>query len=202
MKRLLLCCFAFLHLTSLSAQDDSVPPPRSLDDRALPHINVIKGRDNPGAIPIHEVTLTMLASYSGDTGDGSSPPVDRFAHDFNVDSVLAEAMVQAIRQVQSELDSANLARMKEFCAGSFSNQDAWLASVTAFDAESLIDRVAAFSKLRDVAGSEAWRSILSKAQEASRWATMVHEDHAAVAADIGYQVAFSNQCRDTLEKRQ
>ena len=188
MKHSLLLCLLFLAAVPLLAQEGH--------QRALRNLHVINGRDNPDAIPIYETTLIMLNGRYGRDLGGPFDAVNRFSSEYGVDSVRAEAMVAAIRKTQSDLESGRVAQIKQFCARSFANKDQWLAAVIAFDAESVGERVAAFNKLRDVAGPEAWERILLKARAAAPAVTMVQEDHAAVAADIGYETAFSNQCRN------
>ncbi len=131
---------------------------------------------------------------------GSGSATARFVQDYGVDSVLAEAIVTAIGRGHSDLDAGHIAHLEKFCARSFKSKDAWLAAVVAFDSESVSDRIAAFNKLRDTAGPALWEKILLKAHLGARSATMLQEDYDGVADDVGYETAFSNQCK-ILEKR-
>jgi hypothetical protein len=54
--------------------------------------------------------------------------------------------------------------------------------------------------MRDVAGVEAWEKILLQGHAAARVATIVQEDYASVANDIGYEKAFFNQCMSVREE--
>jgi len=196
MKHALLLCLSLLAAAvPLLAQDGLRNQPPPFKEQAFPHLHVINGRDNPDAIPVYEATLMMLnGQYTRDLGGFGA--ATRFSNDFGVDSVRADAMVAAIQQAWSDLESSRAAQTRKFCARSFANSDQWLAAVIAFDAESVSARVAAFDKLRDLAGPEVWEKILLKAHAVARAMSIAQEDHAGVAADIGYQTAFSNQCRN------
>ena len=169
-----------------------LPPP--------PHLDVVQGRDNPSAIPLHAATLLSLNGRYGRDVDGRRPAVDRFADSYATDGVLAEAMVTAIRQVHSELQANAIAQRQAFCARTFTDESSWRAAVIAFDADSASAQVAAFNKLRDIAGRELWEKILLEANEATRSMVMVRDNHDSAVAELGYEKAFSNQCRNVSKE--
>ena len=200
MKQSVVLQLVFLFTVPLSAQENRNHEPVRPEYPIIPHLNIIRASETPGAVPLHEVALTTLFGRYGQEFAGGISASQRFSDDYGVDSGLAATMVAAVRQVQAELAASQLIRTREFCSRSFANQDAWLAAVIAFDAASTGDRTAAFDKLRDVAGVEAWEKILLQAHTAARAATIVQEDYASVANDIGYEKAFSNQCTSVREE--
>ena len=81
-----------------------------------------------------------------------------------------------------------------FCARSFEDENSWKAAAIALDADSVSAHVAAFHKLRGIAGPGVWEKIVLQASEAARSTVTIQEDYDSIAGEIGYETAFSNQC--------
>jgi hypothetical protein len=160
----------------------------------LPHTIVTDGSENPSAIPLHVSALLMLDEFRTEV-QGMRPATVRFADRYGADSALASRMVAAIRQTHSDLAADAVARVQAFCARSFTSNDSWKAAMRANDADVESARVSALDKLREVAGPELWERIVLAAGQASRGMGRVQEDYDSIAAELGYEVAFSNQCR-------
>jgi hypothetical protein len=211
MKHALPTCLLALGITPVSAQLNrpltleeflAAYPELLKQSPALPHTNVVRGLDNPAAVPLHIPTLMMLYGEFGREINGMRPAVDRFADRYAVDGELAAAMVTAIREVQSELEANTLAQRQTFCARSFSSNSSWKAAAIALDADSASAQVAAFNKLRDLAGPELWEKIVLEASARARSVVIVQEDYDSIAAELGYETAFANQCNPSRERNQ
>lgn len=211
MKRLFVFFLLTVTATPLSAQ---LHRPLTLDELkeaypelarkqpSLPHTYVISGKENPAAIPLHIPGLMMLDSEFGDELDERRPAIDRFAERYAADGALASRMVSAIREARAEIEAKTVAQRRAFCARNFTSDDSWKAAMIAGDAELAGEQVAAFNQLRDIAGPEVWEKIALDASQAARSITIVQEDYESIAAELGYETAFSNQCRTVGEVEQ
>lgn len=101
MKRTLAFALTALMSATLTVQqslEELLENPDALlrEAPALPHANVIRGHDNPSAIPLHVVTLLMLYGWYGTQFDGTLLAADQFADRYGTDSRLGAEMVTAI----------------------------------------------------------------------------------------------------------
>jgi hypothetical protein len=169
--------------------EESLPAP-------APHFNVIRGSDDPGAIPLNIATVTLLrAGYGKERvnreGYGS---VDRFARRYATDRALADEMVTAIRRVGGEIDAHIDAQRQAFCARRFSSDASWKAAMVELNDDTSAF-VAAFNELRDVAGAELWEKIVLEANEARESMVIARENYDSIVAQFGYETLFANQCK-------
>jgi hypothetical protein len=179
-----------------NAQEDT---PANLDPASAPaprHVTVVHGSENPNAAPIDVATVLMLHTMFGRENSRRLPAANRFAERYGTDTVVATTMVAAIRQVVEEMHEDTLTQRQAFCARKFSDERSWKAAVIAADAETRSAQVAAFNKLRDIAGPDLWEKIVLQGHEAARSMTIVQDDHDSAVAELGYEKVFANQCRN------